>query len=101
MYIRFSKQNAVTIYKIRVVAAFAKFHHSIHQVWQIRVCAALCQKSEIPLQNSAVVFLLNIRQLDFNDRFLFRRKCFLHVFFQSTKHHWLQQLQQQTVIYVI
>ena len=81
-----------TIDEVRMVAAFAQFHHRIHQVWQVRGRAALRQEREVAFENCPVIFLLYVGQFDFDDRLLLRRKSLLDVLFQTPQHHRLQQL---------
>ena len=75
--------------EVGVVAAFAQFHHGVHEVRHVRGVGALGQEKEVALEDSAVVLLLDVRQLHLHDRLLLRRQVFLHILLQSTQHHRL------------
>lgn len=48
------------------------------------------KKGEILLQNSPIVFLLNVGQLYFNNGFLLRCQVLFNILFESSQHHWLE-----------
>ena len=76
-----------------MVATFSQFHHRVHQIGDVGSGRAFGQEGEVALQNGAVIFLLDVRQLHLHDRFLFGRQRLLHVLLQSTQHHRLQDLR--------
>lgn len=72
-----------------MVTALPEFHHDIHQTGGR---GALAEMAEVPLQDGSVVLLLDVGQLHLDDGLLLGLKTLLHVLFQSTEHHRLEDV---------
>ena len=73
-----------TVDEVGMVAALAQLHHRVHQVRHVGGRRAFAQVRKVALQDGAVILLLNVCQLHFNNGLLFRGDRFLDVFFQTS-----------------
>jgi len=80
----------LTFNEVGVVAALPQLHHGVHQVGHVGRARSFGQEGEVLLQDGAVVFLLNVGELNLDDGFLFGRQLLLHVLLQPAQHHGLQ-----------
>lgn len=79
-----------TVDEVWVVAALAQLHHGVEEVGDTRCSSSsstLRQEGEVLLQDSSVVFLLDVGELHLDDGLLFRCQVLLHVLLQSPQHH--------------
>lgn len=71
----------LTVDQVRMVAALSQLHHGVDEIGHVVLIRPLGQEGKVLLQDGAVVFLLDIGQLYFNDRLLFGGKVLFHVIF--------------------
>jgi len=68
-----------------MVAYFSQLHDYVDEIRYIARRTALVQKLSVPLQNGAVVFLLQGGELHFDQHLLFGRNRILHISLQSSQ----------------
>ena len=89
LYLTFKRCHH-TFDEVGVVATLSQLHHSVDQIGHVWLASAFSQEREVFLQDGAVVFLLNIGELNLDDGFLFRSQLLLHILLQPPQHHGLQ-----------